>query len=350
MKRQYGLDILRVILMLMIFCFHSDAAQVKYGVLNTFLNHGAVALEGFFILSGYCLAKRYRDINVNNWNEIKKFYTKRVLRLLPIFWIVWIVLTIQSFDGVNFFRISRGAFELAGLNSSFDGSFFVGNGDWFVSCILFCYFVFPFLMSIIRQLDNKSKLILIALLYIISSIAPFIAAHFAYSWTYPNPFYRMLQFAVGIIVAEYAMDYKVKNRWAIIIAGITFALLGVSVTYLSSWGMDNITYGCYEVVTMITWPIIVFFLGELQVKNVNGLIWKIIMHLGSVSYGFYLMQKFCFKATGWIIEKGESGNWLNNTNLSRLLISFIVCYAGAVILTYLDNRFNGIVKEKMESK
>lgn len=55
-KRIYGLDLFRVISVLAIFLFHSHIhIGCSYGVLNTFINSGAIFMTAFFLLSGYVI-------------------------------------------------------------------------------------------------------------------------------------------------------------------------------------------------------------------------------------------------------------------------------------------------------
>ena len=55
--RAIGLDLMRISLALLIFAFHSriHVLQCNYGLLNGFIDMGAIAMTGFFLLSGYAL-------------------------------------------------------------------------------------------------------------------------------------------------------------------------------------------------------------------------------------------------------------------------------------------------------
>lgn len=56
-KRLCGLDVLRLMSVLVIFLFHSNGhLHCSYGVLNAFVSMGAVFMTAFFMLSGYVIA------------------------------------------------------------------------------------------------------------------------------------------------------------------------------------------------------------------------------------------------------------------------------------------------------
>ena len=61
--RAVGLDLMRISMALLVFMFHSrcHVLHCSYGFLNLFVDMGAVAMTGFFLLSGCyksCICKK----------------------------------------------------------------------------------------------------------------------------------------------------------------------------------------------------------------------------------------------------------------------------------------------------
>lgn len=92
-QRVAGLDYLRVSLAVYIFLFHSHihVLQCDYGFLNGFIDMGAIAMTGFFLLSGYTLNLTNRK--VENVGDIKKIYLKRLISILPLYY-AWALVNI----------------------------------------------------------------------------------------------------------------------------------------------------------------------------------------------------------------------------------------------------------------
>ena len=53
-ERVVGLDMMRIAMAILIFMFHSriHVLNCSYGILNSFVDMGAIAMTGFFMLSG----------------------------------------------------------------------------------------------------------------------------------------------------------------------------------------------------------------------------------------------------------------------------------------------------------
>lgn len=92
-QRVIGLDYLRVSLAILIFLFHSHihVLHCDYGFLNGFIDMGAIAMTGFFLLFGYTINLTNRK--VENVGEIKKFYLKRLISILPLYY-AWALVNI----------------------------------------------------------------------------------------------------------------------------------------------------------------------------------------------------------------------------------------------------------------
>lgn len=53
--------------------------------MNGFIDMGAIAMTGFFLLSGYTLNLTNRK--VNDVSDIKKFYLKRLISIIPLYYV-----------------------------------------------------------------------------------------------------------------------------------------------------------------------------------------------------------------------------------------------------------------------
>ena len=74
---------MRISLALLIFAFHSriHVLQCDYGLLNGFIDMGAIAMTGFFLLSGYALHLSYGKKDMSDIPSIRKFYSHSPLVL-----------------------------------------------------------------------------------------------------------------------------------------------------------------------------------------------------------------------------------------------------------------------------
>lgn len=82
--------------------------------------------------------------------------------------------------------------ELLAIQNIFPNMFGIthNGGTWFISCILICHFIFPYLSSIIKQLNVKMRIISIGILVLVLLYAPLITYFFDLGSIYDNPFMR----------------------------------------------------------------------------------------------------------------------------------------------------------------
>lgn len=202
-NRIIGLDILRIYAVISIFLFHSNLhLKTTFGILTGYISNGAVAMILFFMLSGFVLHIKYETVQWINKKELFDFYKKRILGLYPLY------LTALLIWGIVFVRDSflKTALllpiEILGLHGFFETLYGEWNnsGTWFVSCLLCCYFLYPFLSMVLSMLNKKHRHILLFVLYLISSISPVSASILNCNWIYPKPVFRLLEFMIGMLL------------------------------------------------------------------------------------------------------------------------------------------------------
>lgn len=95
MKRVVGLDVLRILSMLIVFLFHSKLNyNCNYGIFNDFIGMGAIFMTLFFILSGFSLFMTYNKENVIEILGLKRFYIKRFISIIPMYYFMAILFVI----------------------------------------------------------------------------------------------------------------------------------------------------------------------------------------------------------------------------------------------------------------
>lgn len=96
MQRIIGLDYLRVYIVLVIFLFHSWMnLGCTFGPFSSFISVGAIYMSMFFMLSGYVLFLKYKDLSVNV-GSLKSFYLKRLISIMPVYWVSAIIYVVFS--------------------------------------------------------------------------------------------------------------------------------------------------------------------------------------------------------------------------------------------------------------
>lgn len=347
-NRIAGLDLMRISLALLIYMFHSWMHfGCSYSYLNDFVSVGAIAMTGFFLLSGYALRLVYGEQDLMEKHNLGKFYLKRALSVIPLYYTLALLYIILSgkesvIDNLILFPI-----EALGLQTTVTSLFDIthNSGTWFISCILLAYLIYPFLQTACKHLNGKTKVVLLLLLIFLDVWGAVISRHFNTAWTYDNPFYRIIEFACGLLVADINIEYDGKllnmlRSWGMMICSVVVLIIGVS---LMRHYLHYEDYMLYNVIVLPCFSIMLFSLGSLKMPLLEAS--NMIGYLGKISYSFFLTQFFAWDVSRWVINCiGYNHNWI------RILVSISFCVITSIIAYELMQKqitkfvYNKIVK------
>lgn len=321
-----GLDLLRVVSALMIFLFHSSIhIKCNYGLLNPFIKMGACFMTGFFMLSGFIMFYVYAETDITELRHIVGFYKKRVVHILPTYYVVAVLFNI--FIGQE--SISRNLLlapvEALGIQSMFSSLFSISHngGTWFVSCIIFCYLLFPFLQNCVKQMERKFKAILLIVCEGILLYAPIVVLLWKLASIYTNPFFRILEFLAGILLASLVTEMEKSKILKLIFLNkgaiaIEFSAMIISITFLYE---KNIFRDNYMMYSWICMPIFSAMLVALKWEKVEES--KVVHYFSNLSYCFFLSQFFVWK----IINRLQI-----ESNVLKMCFSLLVCIIISIVL------------------
>ena len=265
MKRINTINILRIIFMLMILTFH---AMVNYNAftgwmpLDKFISKGAVAVTGFFMISGFTLRYSYEE-RVKDIVGILKYMKNRIIGIFP----AYVFLLAVSF--VWHFRLKETLFETIALlpvELTLSQTFYYiqlvmfafNDNFWYVSVAFFLYLIFPGLNWVASQIKKPIPWIIILTLfseyiYWISIKFPVIVE----TYYYINPIFRIPEFFVGILVCDLVKKHHARIRWfvwvlaTIIYMAIFLAMYMPLIGYAQNYNLFNIIVIPYVAILLI---------------------------------------------------------------------------------------------------
>ncbi len=243
-KRRYaGLDVFRVISVLVICAFHTTChLGCDYGILQPVSVMGAVFMTAFFMLSGFSIYINYASENLQDIQQLKKFYLKRAVGILPMYYIAAVIYGFLVDRGNIREMLLLFPIEVTGLQSVFSSLFGYSHngGTWFVSCILICYLLYPFLQNIVIQINVRVKLLLIAICTGILLYSPIVVLKFATADIYANPFFRVIEFFTGVLLASVRFELSENKVMKKIIFSKGGGITGRNSIYCRSFDSSEI--------------------------------------------------------------------------------------------------------------
>jgi len=89
--RFQGLDILRSLAIIFVFMAHYGFVT-GYNPFGFFNQLGGMGVSLFFVLSGYLIGNQiFKPLSINKPFQLKNFYIRRFLRILPIYYLIIIL-------------------------------------------------------------------------------------------------------------------------------------------------------------------------------------------------------------------------------------------------------------------
>ena len=336
-RRIEGLDVLRVVSAAVVCAFHTIMhLDCNYGILQPFLDSGAVFMSTFFILSGFSLTISNGFITNS---AILRFYKKRAVAVVPMYYFCAILYNLM----ITIFAALAGGgvwnkieqmillapIEALGLQTVFTSLFQYNHnaGTWFISCILLCYFIYPLLVGLVQLISRKERILISCLLTVLLVYSAFIAHRFGLADIYPNPFIRALEFSIGVLVGGIWTEHKGPKFSDRVYktALLSLAILLIVCISLFSRLYDTYGYGCM----MFSWIVIpvsslsIYYAAQVQKWHFRG----IILYLSKISYCFYLAQLFSNTLCKYII-----GRYNISSNSIKIVLAWIMCIFIAIIL------------------
>ncbi len=316
MKRQISLQILRIFSMLMIVLCHL-CNESKIGI---FVNLAQLLNVGVFIflfMSGY-LYGRKKKIDVN------QFYKKRAVKIMIPFYLflLYIVLINLINECFNVKLFLSNLFNLQYIFGSLPGM----EHLWFLTVLMLCYFITPFLHSIKNILISK-KYIFYTMFFLICLVCALINIKFG------NILFYLLVYIIGFMYNE-----EHKNKYII---NLFFIVCAIIIRLQFKWMFDATILYDFAIVNL-THTVIAISLFELFFdifKNVKES--KIINYLDNISFFIYIVHYQFMHGPLRIID---------NRNNFYLVISMILSVIVSVVFANLLFYISNVVSRRLEVK
>ncbi|UBD63501.1 acyltransferase [Bacteroides salyersiae] len=340
------LDGLRGVAAVLVVWYHIFEAFATSPIDQRF-NHGYLAVDFFFILSGFVIGYAYDD----RWKvmKTKDFFKRRLIRLHPMVVlgavlgaITFYIQGSEKWDGTP---VSMSMVMLAMLMGLFlipavpgTGPEVRGNGEMYPlngpSWSLFFEYIGNILYALfLRRLPTKVLTVLVGLAGIgLASFAIFNFSgygHLGVGWSMGDynligGFLRLLfSFSIGLLMSRVFKPVKIKG--AFWICSLVLAVL-FSMPYIGD-GESPWMNGVYDsVCTIIIFPLLVY-LGA-SGKTTDKKSAKICKFLGDISYPLYIVHyPFMYLFYAWV--------WSKTFTFSQAWPMALLVFFGSIILAYL---------------
>ena len=341
-QRMAGLDLFRVVAAIMVLLFHIRIHHgCSFGALTGFVSMGAIFMTGFFMLSGFVLFRTYQEQPLVQMGSLKNYYLKRLIGIIPLYYLVSVVYVLSLGSESAFQNLVLLPIELLGLQTVFSTLFPVSHNDgtWFISCLLLAYLFFPLMQEVVKQWGTCAKLVAIGLSVIILFWSPLVVHTFSTDSIYSNPFFRGLEFFIGVVLASLPVNARWVVTWKAFIAEAVLLIVDVSVAVKLNIFVGN--YMLYDWIAVPLFGCMALTLAGLKSPWLQNS--KTIRYASAASYAFFLAQTF-----NTDIEKYLFAQWNIQCNVLQIVMSVALCSIIAVVLhEFVEKPSTKVLKKRL---
>ena len=290
-RRMAGLDLFRVVAAIMVLLFHIHIHHdCSFGALTGFVSMGAIFMTGFFMLSGFVLFRTYQEQMLVQMTSLKKFYLKRLIGILPLYFFVSIIYVLAFGTESVSQNLVLLPIEMLGLQSVFSTLFLVSHNDgtWFISCLLLAYLVFPLMQEAVKQMNVRVKLVAIGLCIFVLFWSPLVVHSFGTESIYSNPFFRGLEFFIGVVLASLPVKPRFLMTWKALIVETVILVAAVSLAVRLNIFVGN--YMLYDWIAVPLFACMALTLAGLKSPRLQNS--RTLRYASAASYAFFLAQTF----------------------------------------------------------
>ena len=315
-------------LYVIVFHWYAEISHFHLTTLNSyfkkFLGHGYIAVDLFFVLSGFVLClSSYKLFQQFNFMNYQAFMYKRLVRIFPLYICITLLFYFMFNDKLSKLLVNLTLFQ--GLSFKYNNS--IIPPGWSLTNEWIIYFLFPFLFYFVLKMVKKPWiLILIAflILIVLSSLRSYDFNWSNYSFLKKvDGFYPVISFSRGpasllrtladyllgiFVFLMYKQGAQIKQFKYLIL--VLFMALCISKT---------------DILIIMLIPFIILHLTKVNVAS-NLLANKIVYFIGLISYSLYVNHYLFIKTYK------QASNLLGVNNS---LFSFCYVIIGTIILSII---------------
>lgn len=263
-----------------------------------FVSNGTMAVDFFFILSGFIIAHIYKGQFYSGQITKVSFYIKRLARIYPVHLFTLCIYVAAIFlarglgeldrfpsemssyyEGLSFDRIMFNAFLVHGWGVEPD--LFLNKPSWSISAEWFVYLCFPFFILAGRKAHFLTWLLAGAVLAVILWwLTPLIGLRRLTLLTFDYSILRILpEFLIGMGIYDFGRRYRLSVK-----AQPLFLTLFLLTLFLAECRAEGIYL-------MFLFAAIIYLAAEVDRQGHNGLLQdRGLVYMGEASYSLYMIH------------------------------------------------------------
>ncbi len=300
---------------------------------------GDAGVDLFFAISGFIMLYVHRN-DFGRAGVQLNFISKRLLRVVPIYWLVTTMSVAIMFLLPSLFTTHSTSIDVPWIIGSYlflpitspDGviSPIVGVG-WTLNYEMFFYLIFTFALALPLKRALPLIFLFFCALVLIGVLWPAAGPIFTFATSW-----LLLDFLMGIAIAWWALRWgKPPMSVSIFLIGIGTAALAITVVHTppEQGALRFLAWGV---------PCALILFGACGTKDPSGKAGRIASAVGNASYSIYLFQALAMPFWAIVMRKAQLD--ILSFDLRVLLLTLLVTVSGVLFWYFVERPLGRIVK------
>jgi peptidoglycan/LPS O-acetylase OafA/YrhL len=294
----------------------------------------------FFVISGFLITSLLiREERRNGRVSLKGFYTRRVFRIAPLYYLALAVTTVGAV-GLGLGDGSAGFLGRLPLLATFNGDLAsVGSfvHSWSIGVEEKFYIVWPALGFLVLALRRRRGLMLTFLLPLV------VLAAYLPAVTYFGVYTGIVAGCALAVAMHTPRGYEGVQRLASPVIGNMLLVIAVLAFFFDSQfplsEESGLAHVPFALAAALAFPVVLIGNGWVR----RALSWRPLVFIGTRTYGIYLFHPLCIDIVGRVLSSGQTSA---APSLVRFALASVLSYVVAeVLFRVVEQRFTNTGKQ-----
>ena len=300
--------------------------------------YGRFGVQLFFLVSAFTLMLSHES-RTNETQHNKKFYIRRIFRIVPLYYIALIYYSIDSaffsecfshqtnIKTVFFADVLRNA---AFLNNFYPNMKYYVPGGWSIVVEMTFYLLLPLIWKYVNNINKALLGLSISLLISFLFTHVFLDFHHLQVSMYTSFFNQFPTFMLGILI-YFIVKKPIPplNKWIILLLGFSFVFYAYFIqSYIFRCFIASLFLFCFVLIV--------------QKKQYKLFVNPTLSYLGKISFSMYIIH---FGVLYWM-KRADIFHFLEFSDTKTFLLSYLLCFIVLLLLTIPLSHFTYLYYEK----
>lgn len=295
---------------------------------------GFIGVDVFFVISGFIMMYIHGN-DFQKKNISLNFLKKRIVRVVPLYWILTSVTAFLLF----FYPSIFGGGKVFDAHHVFASYIFIpaynsiglplpilGPG-WSLNYEFYFYVLFSIFLLFPKRYFVPS----LTVLFLFSCLSGFIVNDNPILWMVTNPI--LFEFLFGIYIANLFSKGKLKNYIIPLAFGVALVLINIYIRFDMQYRLFS-----YGVTSALLLMGVLAYENKIGIRNPN----KFLLFLANISYSLYLSHVFSYKIILKLIPSNIITSFPDTIAILVIIFSVVIAY---IIYVLIEKPVNKILKK-----